>query len=200
MNPQRKITILMVEDNLPFRKGMSALIGSSPDLHVIAETGDGSLALETYRSFMPDVVMMDLHLPGMDGVEATESIRKEFTDARIIILTTFDLDEDIFRAIQAGAKSYLLKDVDEEELAATIRSVHAGEQILPHKVAKLLGNKQQPSVVSDKEREALRLLVQHRSNKEIAAALLINEDAVNNYMIRLFGKSKVRNSSEFDHQ
>src|SRR5580704_6949673 len=117
------IRVMLVDDHLAFRKGMAALIESEPDLRVVAETGDGDKALEIYRQSRPDVVLMDLRLPGMGGVEAIIAIRKEFPHARVIVLTTFDTDEDIFRAIQSGAKSYLLKDTPEDELANTIRAV-----------------------------------------------------------------------------
>src|SRR5882757_10951197 len=119
-----EIMVMLVDDHPAFRKGMAALIESEPDLRVVAETGDGSQALEIYRQKKPDVVLMDLRLPGLGGVEAIIAIRKEFPDARVIVLTTFDRDEDIFRAIQSGAKSYLLKDTPEDELAAAIRAVH----------------------------------------------------------------------------
>src|ERR1700757_1247841 len=126
-----EIMVMLVDDHPAFRKGMAALIESEPDLRVVAETGDGSLALDVYRQKKPDVVLMDLRLPGMGGVEAIIAIRKEFPDAQVIVLTTFDMDEDIFRAIQSGAKSYLLKDTPEDELARTIRAVHVGNQTLP---------------------------------------------------------------------
>jgi two-component system NarL family response regulator len=123
------IRVMLVDDHPAFRKGLAALIESEPDLQVVAETGDGRDALGIYRQKKPDVVLMDLRLPGMGGVEITMAIRKEFPDARVIVLTTFDTDEDIFRAIQSGAKSYLLKDTPDDELAMTIRRVHAGQQI-----------------------------------------------------------------------
>ena len=124
---------MLVDDHPAFRKGLAALITSEPDLQVVAETGDGNEAIGLYREKLPDVVLMDLRLPGMGGVEATIAIRKEFPDARVIVLTTFDLDEDIFRAMDSGAKSYLLKDTPEDELAETIRAVYAGqEKLAPH--------------------------------------------------------------------
>src|SRR5580698_9182564 len=147
------IRLMLVDDHLAFRKGMAALIESEPDLQVIAEAGDGLKALEIYRQCQPDVVLMDLRLPGMGGVEAIIAIRKEFPDARVIVLTTFDMDEDIFRAIQSGAKSYLLKDTPEDELAGTIRAVHTGKEILSGKVAERLAARRRRADLSQRETE-----------------------------------------------
>ncbi len=190
------IRVMLVDDHLAFRKGMAALIESEPDLRVIAEAGDGPKALEIYRQSKPDVVLMDLRLPGMGGVEAIIAIRKEFPDARVIVLTTFDMDEDIFRAMQSGAKSYLLKDTPEDELAETIRAVHAGRQVLPRKVAERLAERQQRADLSEREIEALQLLIKGRSNKEIGAALFITEDTVKAHLKTLFSKLHVKDRTE----
>jgi DNA-binding NarL/FixJ family response regulator len=190
------IRVMLVDDHLAFRKGMAALIESEPDLRVIAEAGDGPKALEIFRVNKPDVVLMDLRLPGMGGVEAIIAIRKEFPDARVIVLTTFDMDEDIFRAMQSGAKSYLLKDTPEDELAETIRAVHAGRQVLPRKVAERLAERQQRADLSEREVEALQLLIKGRSNKEIGAALFITEDTVKAHLKTLFSKLHVKDRTE----
>jgi DNA-binding NarL/FixJ family response regulator len=190
------IRVMLVDDHLAFRKGMAALIESEPDLRIVAEAGDGPKALETYRQSKPDVVLMDLRLPGMGGVEAIIAIRKEFPDARVIVLTTFDMDEDIFRAMQSGAKSYLLKDTPEDELAGTIRAVHAGQQVLPRKVAERLAERRQRADLSEREVEALQLLIKGRSNKEIGAALFITEDTVKAHLKTLFSKLHVKDRTE----
>jgi DNA-binding NarL/FixJ family response regulator len=190
------ITIMLVDDHPAFRKGMAALIESEPDLRVIAETGDGSQALELYHQHRPDVVLMDLRLPGMGGVEATMVIRKNFPEARVIVLTTFDLDEDIFRAIQSGAKAYLLKDTPEDELAGTIRAVYAGREILSNRLAELLAARQQRPELSQRELEVLQLLTKGRSNKEIGSSLFITEDTVKAHMKTLFSKLNVRDRTE----
>jgi DNA-binding NarL/FixJ family response regulator len=132
----------------------------------------------------------------MGGVEATIAIRKEFPDARVIVLTTFDKDEDIFRAIQSGAKSYLLKDTPEDELAATIRAVHAGKAILPGKVAERLAARQQRADLSQRETEVLSLLVKGRSNKEISSSLFISEDTVKAHLKTLFIKLNVKDRTD----
>jgi len=190
------IRLMLVDDHVAFRRGMAALIESEPDFQVVAECGDGSKALEAYRQYHPDVVLMDLRLPGMGGVEAIIAIRKEFPDARVIVLTTFDMDEDIFRAIQSGAMSYLLKDTPEEELTGTIRAVHAGKQVLPRKVAERLAERQQRADLSEREVEALQLLIKGRSNKEIGAALFITEDTVKAHLKTLFAKLHVKDRTE----
>jgi len=190
------ITVMLVDDHPAFRKGMAALIASEPGLRVIAQTGNGNEALQLYRQKRPDVVLMDLRLPGQGGVEATLAIRKEFPDARIIVLTTFDADEDIYRAIQSGAKSYLLKDTPDDELSAAIRAVYAGEQPLPPKVAERLAKRQERADLSQRELEVLQLLTKGRSNKEIGSSLFISEDTVKAHLKTLFAKLRVQDRTE----
>lgn len=190
------IRVMIVDDHPAFRKGIAALIESEPDLKVVAETGDGLEAVGLFRRTEPDVVLMDLRLPGLGGVEATLAIRKEFPDARIIVLTTFDLDEDIYRAMQSGAKSYLLKDAPDEQLAATIRAVYAGKQPLLPKVAERLAARQQRAELSQREMEVLQLLTKGRSNKEIGSALFVCEDTVKAHLKTLFAKLGVQDRTE----
>lgn len=187
---------MLVDDHPAFRKGMAALIESEPDLSVVAETGDGREALQIYRETKPDVVLMDLRLPGMGGVEAIIAIRKEFPNARVIVLTTFDMDEDIYRAIQSGAKSYLLKDTPDNELSETIRAVHAGQQVLPPKVADRLVVRQRRSDISEREMKVLQLLIKGRSNKEIGSSLFVGEDTVKAQLKSLFIKLGVHDRTE----
>jgi DNA-binding NarL/FixJ family response regulator len=190
------IRVMLVDDHPAFRKGMAALITSEPGLEVVAQTGDGREALELYRAKKPDVVLMDLRLPGMGGVEAILAIRKEFPEARVIVLTTFDTDEDIYRAMQSGAKSFLLKDTPEDELAATIRAVHAGEKVLPEKMAKRLADRQQRANLSEREMDVLQFLIKGRSNKEIASSLFVSEDTVKAHLKTLFAKLHVQDRTE----
>jgi DNA-binding NarL/FixJ family response regulator len=190
------IRIMLVEDHPAYRKGMVALIESEADMQVVAETGDGREALDLYRQKRPDVVLMDLRLPGMGGVEATLAIRGEFPEARVIVLTTFDMDEDIFRAIQSGAKSYLLKDTPDDELSSTIRNVHAGKQILSEKLAKRLAVRQARPELTQREIEVLQLLIKGRSNKEIASGLFLSSDTIKAHLKTLFNKLKVQDRTE----
>jgi DNA-binding NarL/FixJ family response regulator len=196
MKKRSPIRLLIVDDHPAFRKGLAALIECEPDLEVVAEAGDGPAAIELFRQRKPDVTLMDLRLPGIGGVEATLAIRKEFPDARVIVLTTFDTDEDIYRAIQSGATSYLLKDTPEEELVAAIRAAHAGEQKLPRKVAELLERRQQRPDLSPREMEVLELLVKGRSNKEISSALLISGDTVKAHIKSVFAKLQVQDRTQ----
>lgn len=191
-----RISVMLVDDHPAFRKGIAALIASEPDLQIVAQAGDGQEALHLFRKVKPDVVLMDLRLPGMGGVETTMAIRKEFPDARIIVLTTFDADEDIYRAIQSGAKSYLLKDTPEDELAATIRAVHVGQEKLPSRVAARLAERQQRADLSPREMDVLALLIKGRSNKEIGSALFVSEDTVKAHLKTLFAKLNVRDRTE----
>jgi DNA-binding NarL/FixJ family response regulator len=187
---------MLVDDHPAFLKGMAALIESEPDLSVVAETANGCAALEIYRTAKPDVVLMDLRLPGMGGVEAIIAIRNENPDARIIVLTTFDTDEDIYRAIQSGAKSYLLKDTPHRELSKTIRAVHAGQQVLPPKMAERLAARQRRPELSEREIKVLKLLTMGRSNKEIASTLFVGEDTVKAQLKSLFVKLGVHDRTE----
>ena len=169
MKKKTSIRVMLVDDHPAFRKGLAALIATEDDLEVVAETGDGNEAIELFRRHKPDITLMDLRLPGMGGVEATIAIRKEFPEARVIVLTTFDMDEDIYRAMDSGAKSYLLKDTPEDELAMTIRAVHAGQEKLAPKLAERLALRQNRPELSQREMEVLHLFVRGRSNKEISS-------------------------------
>jgi DNA-binding NarL/FixJ family response regulator len=193
---KNQISVMIVDDHPSVRNGIIALLHSQPDLRVIADTGSGLEATELFRRLKPDVVLMDLRLPGMGGVEATMAIRKEFPDARIIVLTTYDTDEDIYRAMQSGAKSYLLKDGSDGDLLATIRSVYAGEGTLPSRVAELLAKRKRRADLSPREMEVLELLIKGRSNKEIGAVLHLAEDTVKSHFRSLFSKLEVRDRTE----
>ncbi len=196
MKKKHPIRVLLVDDHPAFRKGMAALIGTENDLEVVAETGDGNEAIELFRRHQPDITLMDLRLPGMGGVEATIAIRKEFPDARVIVLTTFDMDEDIYRAMDSGAKSYLLKDTPEDELAMTIRAVHAGEGKLSPKLAERLALRQKRPELSQRETQVLHLLARGRSNKEIGSSLFITEDTVKAHLKTLFVKLDVQDRTD----
>ena len=196
MKKKNPVRIMLVDDHPAFRKGLAALIESESDLEVVAQAENGTEALEVFRKNRPDVVLMDLRLPGMGGVEATIAIRKEFPDARIIVLTTFDLDEDIYRAMQSGAKSYLLKDTPDDQLAGMIRAVHAGEQPLPPKVAERLAARSRRPELSARETEVLHLLLKGSSNKEIGSVLFISEDTVKAHLKTLFVKLGVKDRTE----
>ena len=190
--PAQAIRLLIVDDHPAFRAGLVALLADEGDLQVVDECGDGQTAVELYRRHRPDVALMDLRLPGLSGVEAILAIRQGFPDARVIVLTTFDADEDIYRAIQSGAKSYLLKDMSKVEIVGAIRAVHAGQDALPEGVAERLAERRRRQDLTSREIEVLQLLVKGRSNKEIASDLSIAEDTVKSHLKTLFAKLEVR--------
>jgi len=187
---------MVVDDHPAFRKGLTALIESEPGLSVVAQAGDGREAIECFRQTRPDVVLMDLRLPVLSGVEAIMAIRKEFPESRFIVVTTYDTDEDIYRAVQAGAQSYLLKDMTDEELVGTIRAVHAGQPCLPPGLASRLAERLRREDLTPRETEVLELLVKGRSNKEIAQTLFLTEDAIKFRIKGLFTKLGVQDRTE----
>jgi two-component system NarL family response regulator len=187
---------MVVDDHPAFRLGLNALIESQPDMELVAETGDGRQAVELFHRFKPDVVLMDLRLPGLSGVEAIMAIRKDFPDARIIVVTTYDWDEDNYRAISLGAMSYLLKDMSMDEMLATIRDAYSGKQKLPPQVAKLLERRQDRKELTPREIEVLQMLAKGRSNKEIGVALHVTEETIKSHLRTLFSKLGVRDRTE----
>jgi DNA-binding NarL/FixJ family response regulator len=166
-----EITILTVDDHPLIRDGLAAVIGREPDMRVVAEAGDGEEALELYRAHQPSIVLMDLRMPVMDGVEAIQAIREEFRAARIIALTTYEGDEDIYQALAAGASGYLLKDMLRTELIEIIRKVHQGYRGIPPAIAAKLAVHTPRIGLTPRELEVLRLMAEGKSNPEIAAAL-----------------------------
>jgi DNA-binding NarL/FixJ family response regulator len=166
-----EITILTVDDHPLIRDGLAAVIGREPDMRVVAEAGDGEQALEQYRAHQPSIVLMDLRMPVMDGVEAIQAIRGEFPAARIIALTTYEGDEDIYQALAAGASGYLLKDMLRTELIEVIRKVHQGYRGIPQAIAAKLAIHTPRIGLTPREIEVLRLMAEGKSNPEIAIAL-----------------------------
>ncbi len=182
------IRILIVDDHPALRAGLRALIASEPDMQVVAEAGDGIVGVEMFLLHRPDIVLMDLRLPEMSGVEAILAIRSEAPDARIIVNTTYDADEDIFRAMESGAKSYLLKDMPNEEIFEVIRAVHSGDEVLPSQVEERLKERMRRPELTKREIAVVELLFKGRSNKEIARTLDISEDTVKFHLKGLFWK------------
>jgi len=190
------IRILIAEDHTVVRDGLVAIIKQEQDMDVVAESGDGREAVELWKTHRPDVTLMDLRMPGLDGVNAIYAIRAADSKARIVVLTTFDGDEDIYRGMRAGAKSYLLKDVRREELFQCIREVHAGRTFVPPAIAAKLAERLPAEELSPRELEVLRLLAEGKPNKLIGADLSITEVTVKSHVQSLFKKLNVLSRTE----
>ena len=190
------IRILIVEDHHIVRQGLAALLKTVPGFAVAAEAADGEEAVELYRRHRPDVTLMDLRLPKLNGVAAIGRIRQEFPAARVIVLTTFDGDEDIYRAMQAGAKGYLLKGMDLAELTEAIRTVHAGKSRIPSRVAEKLAERMGGSSLTARELEVLQLIVAGKSNRDIGTALFISEATVKTHVNSLLSKLGVEDRTQ----
>lgn len=191
MKKTRPISVLCVDDHPIVREGLLAVIAHEPDMAVVGEAGNGETAIATYRKLKPDVVLMDLRMPGMGGVEAVVRLRDEFPAARIIILTTYEGDEDIHRALEAGAQAYLLKDMVRKEVVQTIREVYAGQRHIPAPVAARLAEHTPRVSLSSRELEVLKHVAQGLRNKEIGGALDIAEDTVKIHVKNIFAKLNV---------
>lgn len=190
------IKISIVEDHPTFRMGLAALIESQPDMTVVAQYSSGEEVLAAYQPRLASVVLMDLRLPGLGGVETIIGLHARDPEVRIIVLTTYEADEDVFRAMQSGAKSYLLKDMSTEEIAGTIRAVNRGSTEVPPRIAARLAARTQRPDLTAREREVLQLLVRGRSNKEIGAYLFISDETVKSHLKTLFTKLKVRDRTD----
>jgi len=193
---KKRIRVLIAEDQSLVRRGLAAIINMEEDVTVVGEAGDGEEAIEQWRRLRPDVVLMDLRMPRLEGVEAIKRIRAEDPKAGIIVLTTFDHDEDIYAGLRAGAKAYLLKDVQPEELFGCIRAVHAGEAYLQPKVAAKLVQRVQEHKLTEREEQILKLLAEGKSNRAIGQVLHITESTVKSHLKSLFVKLDATSRAE----
>lgn len=190
MPDPQPIRVLIADDHPIVRVGLRNLINQQSDMQVVAEAGDGREAVQAYIHCHPDVTLMDLRMPGMDGLDATAVIVKQDLAARIIVLTTYDGDDDIERAVRAGACGYLLKDTFPEGMLDAIRSAHAGQGLFAEEMAARFSEDSAPSL-SPRELSVLELIARGLSNKEIQSALSIAEGTLKNHLKRIFDKLEV---------
>ncbi|MCP4645293.1 MAG: response regulator transcription factor, partial [bacterium] len=196
-----RIRIAIVDDQTLVREGLASLLAMVPDLTVVGRAADGRAALALVAEQSPDVVLMDMRMPGMNGVAATREIRARHPHTRVIVLTTFDDDEYVFESLRAGASGYLLKNADPDHLAAAIRAVHAGDSILDPAVTQKVirratrPGEEKPTIterLTPRERDVLRLMAEGAANAEIAAQLYLAEGTVKNHVSRILGKLGAR--------
>ena len=182
------IRILCCDDHPLFRQGIAAILATQPDLSLVAEASDGREAVHQYRTHRPDITLMDLRMPQMNGLEALTTIRGEFPDARIIVLTTYTGDVQVLRAMQVGARAYLLKNLLDKELLETIRAVHAGRKSLSAEASFELAEHATDETLTPGEVDVLRLIAQGNANKEIAARLSVTEETVKGRVKNILSK------------
>lgn len=211
MSQKQSIRILLADDQRLMREGLRILLELEPDLEIVGEAEDGQAALELYKKCQPDIVLMDIRMPGMDGVEATRRICTHWPEARVVILTTFDDDEYIFEGLRAGAQGYLLKDVSGAELANAVRTVAGGGALIEPSVARkvvaefarLAASTPQRSAetglaepLTEREKEIVQCLAQGLTNREIARRLSLAEGTVKNYVTVILQKLGVRDRTQ----
>jgi DNA-binding NarL/FixJ family response regulator len=185
-----------VDDHFMVRMGLSASLNVEPDMEVVAEAGDAKAAFDAYRKLRPTVVMMDLRLPGMSGIECTAAIVHEFPDARVLMLSTHSGEDEIYRSMQAGASGYIVKSIVREELLRAVREVHQGRQYLNPSVAARLAERLSHPTLTSRELEVLRMVAKGMVNKEIAGALNITEPTVKLHVSHVLEKLNVKDRTQ----
>lgn len=183
-----RIQVLSVDDHPILREGIGAIINSQPDMFLVGAAANGKEAIEAFRTLKPDVVLLDLQLPDLNGIEVLIAIRSEFPNARIIILTTFERDVEVQRALKAGAQGYLLKSSPPRQMLDTIRQVHGGRKSVAHEVADELATHMGEESLSDREVEVLRHVAEGNRNRDIAKRLFIAEETVKVHLKHIMGK------------
>jgi two-component system NarL family response regulator len=183
-----RIRVLVVDDHPLMRIGLRARIEAEPDMEVVAEAGDGPAAIAAYTAHKPDITLLDLRLPGMDGPQIITVIRQGDPTAKIIILTTYDADEDVYRAVQAGARGYLLKGTFAEGIMEAIRNVQAGRRLIAPEVAARLADRVSSPSLTSREVAVLELVAKGMSNKEIGAALFVSETTIKYHLKNIYSK------------
>lgn len=182
------IRILLADDHPMLRDGVAGLVGDQPDMELVGEASNGSETVEQFRRYRPDIILLDLQMPGMNGIDAMRAIRDEFPDVRVIVLTTYSGDVEILRALKAGAQAYLLKSVLRRELLDTIRAVHKGQKRIPPEVAAQLSEHAGDDLLTLREIEVLRLIAAGKANKVVASDLSITEETVKGHVKSILSK------------
>lgn len=193
---KKAIRILIVDDHFVVRMGLLASLKMDPQMEVVAEASSGAQALSLYRRHLPDIVIMDLRLTDLSGSEVTARLRQEFGNAKVLMISSYDGEEDIYRAFQAGALGYVLKDVGGEELFRAIKMVHAGEKYIPAHVARRLSEHSPNSDLTQREIEVLQLLIKGLSNKEIGTLLGCSENTARFHVKNILAKLEVSDRTE----
>jgi DNA-binding NarL/FixJ family response regulator len=196
MSQTPPIRVLSVDDHHLLRQGIAGIIESQPDMVLVSQASSGSEAIQQFRQHRPDVTLMDLRMPGLSGIDALSAIRAEFSDARIVMLTTFDGDVEIQRALQAGARGYLLKDMRPEELVEAIRQVHAGHKRVPPAVAARIAEHMGEEDLTSREIEVLQHVATGRRNRDIAEHLFISEETVKTHLKHAMEKLAARDRTQ----
>ncbi|HTR42211.1 MAG TPA: response regulator transcription factor [Pseudomonadales bacterium] len=196
MKKSDKIRILIADDHYIVRMGLTALVNTEADMEVVAEAADGNEALTLFTRHRPDLLLLDLRMPGKGGIQTIGEIRVEFPDARILVLSAFDGDEDIYRALQAGAQGYVLKNTTGDKLVPALRTVAAGQNWIPKDVASQLELRKIREQLTSREVDVLNELAKGRANKEIADTLNISEHTVKDHLKNILGKLQVADRTE----
>ena len=196
MSPVRSIRVLIADDHPVVRTGLALMIKYEEGMEAVAQVSNGAECVKLYRELMPDVVLMDLKMPEMDGVQATATILSEFPAARIILLTTYDGDDDIYRGLRAGARAYLLKDASCSDLLETIRIVHTGKKHITREVGAKLAERLDEPELTERERDVLRLMARGKSNVDIGDELCITEGTVKFHINHILSKLSVNDRTQ----